>query len=212
MVRRSIERGEILKLRVLLWIGLVPYFTLASCAAPPHTIASPEPPGTTIVSFANTTDKNWTTTLSSQPSRNQAGVDGRVFAIDIYNGGGYQATELAEDLDGNLGIRGTLFSRSSRAEKFDIVPYRSDAVALIDRVAMVSYHYRNESSHAPKHVGFIAEDAPAEFVGPTRKSFNINNSLAVTMAATQELDHRIEHLEREVAELKDIIRKERTSR
>jgi hypothetical protein len=180
----------------------------AGCASVPQSLASAEAPGTAIISYPNTVDRNWTTTISSKPGYTQAGVDGRVLTVTALNGRDQYANEFTLDLDGNLGIRGTLFSRSSRYEKRDIRPYEGDAIGTLERVRMMTYHYRNEAANRPLHIGFIAEDAPDELVGPQHDSFNINNSVALNLAATQELYSEVKALRLEVDQLhKELLKR-----
>ncbi len=180
--------------------------TFAGCAGGEQRLATAQAPGAPVISYPNTYDKYWTTAVLSQPDLMQAGIDGRVLSLEVFNRQQLFATELSVDLAGNVGIRGTLFSRSSRKEKKDIHPYRDDALQLLDQVRMVSYRYTNESNSVHPHVGFIAEEAPVEFSGPKRTSLDINNSLAIDMAATKQLNSKVHTMQRQIAELQREIR------
>jgi hypothetical protein len=105
------------------------------------------------------------------------------------------------DVAGNIGILGTLSSASSRSVKKDITPYRGDPLALIRAVRFVRFRYKAEAESERTHVGFIAENTPVDLSGPHHNAFNINNSLAVNMAATQALDREIRQLQAEVRTL-----------
>lgn len=163
-------------------------------------------PGNSVVSFPNSADENWSTVLMSKPDTTQAGIDGRVLTVRVFNRTHPWADELTLDIDGNLGIRGTLYSRSSRMAKKDIMPYRDDALELLTQVPFVTYRYKNEPESAPAHIGFIAQEVPAVFSGPRHDSFNINNSIAVNMAATKELESQLNELRRQIVELKNQVR------
>lgn len=172
----------------------------------PRSLAATDPPGNAIVSFPNSPDKKFTTALLSNPDGLQAGIDGRVLTVAVFSGSAPFANEMTLDLNGNLGIRGIVASRSSRAEKKEIKKYDGDALKLLDRLQIVSYLYRNEKHSDPLHVGFIAEEAPVLFTGPQHTSFNLNNSLAINMAATQQLNAKVASLEHDVAVLQREIK------
>jgi hypothetical protein len=174
---------------------------LVSCGARPQSIASTFPPGTPIVSFPNSVDRTWTSTIQSNPYGQVSGVDGRTIMVSAIEQG--SSDDLAAlDMAGNLGIRGALSSASSRKMKKDIVPYRDDPLAVIRSVNFVRFRYKAEPESSHPHVGFIAEDTPSDLSGVGHDSFMINNSLAVNMAATQALDREVRELREEVRELK----------
>lgn len=175
-------------------------FAFTGCAEQPNVLASTEGPGTAVISYPNTYEKTWTTTLMSDPNVRVAGIDGRVLTIAVFNRE-KRTNELAVDLNGDLGVSGAILSRSSRRDKKDIQPYRQDALGLLRRVQIVAYRYKNEANSTPLHIGFIAEDAPHEFTGPHRQSFNLNNSLAITMAANKELSFEIDSMQREIDQM-----------
>ncbi len=203
--------------RLKYWIGRVAFcgafVLLAGCASGGvRTVAAADLPGNAIISYPNSLDKAFTTVLLSNPDAIQAGIDGRVLTVSVFNRQALYANELTLDINGNLGIRGIVASRSSRAEKKDIQVYRDDALDLLSRVRIVSYRYRNEGESVSPHIGFIAEDAPAQFTGPEHTSFNLNNSLSINMAATQELGAKVATLEREVTLLRAEIKSLRQRR
>jgi hypothetical protein len=180
---------------------------LTACA-PQRAVSSAAPPGTPILSYPNTEDRTWTTVLQSNPLATQAGVNGRILTISTFRHNKKYADQLAIDVNGNVGIRGSLSSLSSRTQKYDIFPYKENALNLLRNVNLVTYRYRGETNADTKHVGFIAEETPSTLSGIRRTSINLDNSIAVTMAATKQLDGenrrmqaRIDALEREVANL-----------
>jgi len=136
----------------------------------------------------------------------QAGVNGRVLMISTLHHNKTYADQLAVDINGNVGIRGSLSSLSSRAQKYDIFPYKENALDLLRNVNLVTYRYRGETNNDTMHVGFIAEDTPSALSGIRHDSINLDNSIAVTMSATKQLDDEvrrmqthIDALEREIA-------------
>jgi hypothetical protein len=86
--------------------------------------------------------------------------------------------------------------------KKDIVPYREDPLVVIRSVKFVRFRYKAEPETSLSHVGFLAEDTPAELSGLRHNSFSLNNSLAINMAATQALDEQVRQLREEVKQLR----------
>lgn len=172
--------------------------SLAACGQ--GSVHSSAPPGTPIVSFLTSPDETLNTVLYSNPDAIQAGIDGRVLTVREYQLQKPLADELTVDLDGNLGLRGAIYIRSSRKEKTNIEPYDADALDVLSRVSIVSYRYRNEHQ-SQAHIGMIAEDVPSELAGPRRQSVNVLNTLAIDVAATKELNNEVTELRREVASL-----------
>lgn len=165
-------------------------------------------PGTQIVTFPNSPDRSWYTYLEANPAAQQGGVGARTLDIGISNGS-QSIDQLAIDFNGNVGIRGTLSSPSTVKAKKDIAALRLDPLALLRKVRFISYRYRWEHEGEDLHYGFLAESTPVAFSGHKHDSFELNNSLALDMAATQQLDVRVRALEREIEELKREIAHER---
>jgi len=174
---------------------------VTSCGKP-QSLASTFEPGTPIVSFPNSVDRTWTSVVQSNPYNQVSGVDGRTVMVSALEHGSSQDL-AALDIAGNLGIRGALSSASTRKMKKDISPYLDDPLALIRSVSFVRFRYKSEPETSHRHIGFIAEDTPADLSGAKHNSFMINNSLAVNMAATQELDREVRALRAEVRRLRD---------
>jgi hypothetical protein len=156
--------------------------------------------GHPVISFPNRDDHVGTTIISSDVSAQQAGVDGQTLTISTrdLDQGTYQ---LTIDINGNMGLHGSYHSLSSRRMKKDIRDLANDPVRLLEETKIVTFRYRNEPESAPAHVGIIAEDAPVPVTDPNHRSFDLNNSLAITMAATRQLSERVEVLEARLAAL-----------
>lgn len=167
----------------------------------PQSIHSQAMPGTQVLTFPNSPDRSWYTYIESNAAAQQGGVGARTIDIGVSNGS-QAIDQLAIDFNGNVGIRGTLSSPSTKRAKKDIAPLKVDPLALLRGVRFVTYRYKWEPERGEVHYGFIAEDTPAQFSGSEHNSFEVNNSLAINMAATKELDQRIRDLEREVNTLK----------
>lgn len=170
-----------------------------------RTVSAATSPGSPIISFPNSFDAQWNTAILSQPNATQAGVDGRAFAVSIMHGTYIVQNNLMLDYDGNLGIRGVFKSVSTRNAKKDIRPYTGDALIMLRSLPISTFAYRDEPVSEPRHIGFIAENAPDVLSGRKHNSFNLNNSVGLTMAATKQLDMKVERLIHRVAKLERIL-------
>lgn len=179
---------------------------MTGCASPiARSVSAPTLPGAPVITFPNSFDAQWNTGILSQPNATQAGVDGRALTISIMHGTYITQNNLMLDFDGNLGIRGVFKSVSTRKAKTNIHPYRDDAIKTLRSVPISTFAYRGEAASEPRHIGFIAENAPVELSGPRHDSFNLNNSVGLTMAAAQQLDVRVERLQHRVNELEHLV-------
>lgn len=176
-----------------------------------QSLSSTTTPGQPIVSYPDTEDRTVTTTFLSNPNAQVSGIAGQALTITLWRG--TQPSDLFTlDANGNVGlagslaIRGNLTTVSTRTQKKDIEPFTDDPVALLRPVRIVTYRYKNEDESVAPHIGFIAEDTPSELSGPQHNQFSINNSLAVSIAAEQKLDEKVERLESEVQQLQSEIR------
>ena len=181
---------------------------LAGCSGgAPQLIDSTQPPGTPVLVFPNTTDRVWSTAFLSNAHALQSGVDGRVLAVTLFNRQRPVANELTVDFNGDLGVRGTVSSRSTLRAKKDIAPYDpARALELLRSVHVVSYRYKDEAAGEPPHVGFIAERTSSQLSGAHHDQFNLNNSIGVTMAAEKALDAQVRELQAEIRSLKAQVR------
>jgi len=193
-------------------LGFGAAILLATCACGGTAHGSDATIGTPIVFYPNNIDKSSKTVIMSSAESFLSGVDGRVLTVAVANGNTVVANDLTLDINGNMGVRGTVASRSSRSEKVGIAPFRGDALSLIQKLDMVTYHYRNEAPLTPRHIGFIAEDAPAEFSAGNHASVNLNESIGIELAATRQLSSEVKTLRAEVAALREELRLERRSK
>jgi hypothetical protein len=180
---------------------------LAGCGSTSaRSLSTTSTPGTPILTFPNSADQGWDTVVWSQPEALQAGIDGRALTVSVFHGADHIMDDLTMDFDGNVGIRGVYRSVSTRKQKWDIHPYEGDALGLLRDLPLSTFRYIGEPATATPHVGFIAEDAPAILGGPKHDSFNLNNSIGISMAATKQLDKRLDALSRRVIELEHLVR------
>jgi hypothetical protein len=187
--------------------------TSAGCGSTAaRSLSTNSQPGTPIVTFPNSYDQGWNTVVSSQPFAAQAGIDGRAFAVSIFHGADHLQDNLTMDFDGNVGIRGVYKSVSTRKEKWDIKPYDGDALELIRDLPLSTFRYNGETASETPHVGFIAENAPTILSGQKHDSFNLNNSIGISLAATKQLDRRVDVLSRRIVELERLVRQLQAAR
>jgi len=173
-----------------------------ACAPSSHgvTMSRLALPGRPAFTFANTLDRVGTTAFSSNPTTEVAGINGQVLTITAFSYDRPQ-DKLAIDLAGDVGIHGSYHSLSSRAFKKDVATYGGDAVEVLDRTRIVTFRYDDEPDTVAPHVGLLAEEAPPVLTDPARRSLDLNNALAITMAASQQLSARLNQLQRRVSEL-----------
>ena len=94
------------------------------------------------------------------------------------------------------GLSATAFTlTSSREAKEEIRPFADDALALINRIGVVSFAYREDEARR-RRVGIVAEDTDPLFSGEEQKHFDLANTLGVLVRAVQEIGGRLERLER----------------
>ncbi len=190
-------------LRYAVIAAVVVYYTvcITGCAQPdPSRVSSVALPGNPVLSFPNNADRTGSTLLLSSPASAVAGIDGRILTISAVTLNKPQ-DELTVDTYGNMGLHGSYHSLSSRSAKKQVEPLRVDALALIDHTKVVTFRLRTEPNSMGRHIGIIADDAPEELTGDHHRSFDLNNSLAVNLAATSELHSEVRRLEQQVEEL-----------
>jgi hypothetical protein len=174
-------------------------------------VRSQQLPSQAVLVFPNSVDRESTTAVRSDPQASVAGIKGPVLTISSFYGAKKSADELTIDAAGDVGVRGSIRAEGSisvvsrRSAKTDIVPFSDDPLAIIDATRIVSYAYRSDPTRS-RRIGFIAEDTPSALSGRDHDRFDMGNTLAVTMAATQRLQRRVERLERQVRVLQAALR------
>jgi hypothetical protein len=180
-------------------------------------IVSHAPPNTPIVLYPSSFDRRSTTVIESAPSTRQAGVKGNALTVTTYHGALPFADELTIDAEGNVGVRGSIRAQGSiatvshRSQKTDIRTFDEDPLALLRATTIVSYRYATEAADHDRHIGFIAEDTPSELSGAAHDRYDVTNTLAVDVAATQKLERTIIALERKVRILEARLRASRAA-
>ena len=138
-------------------------------------------------------------------SNNQVNFGGSYVSSDIWFG--YRAAgsrpKPVNYIFGGTGaaaIYGNTFTAgSSRKIKHDIEPYLKSALDVLNNVDVVSYVYNNDKDEKVR-VGFIAEDTDP-LLSIDNKHMDINTCIGVLFKAVQELDEKIEDLEKQKEEL-----------
>jgi hypothetical protein len=123
------------------------------------------------------------------------------------------ATTFNLDASGDLTIGGNLTELSDRNEKENIVPV--DSQQLLEKVASlpISEWSRKGKNGATRHVGPMAQDFYESFgLGPDERHLATVDTSGIALAAIQglhqqvkERDARIERLEAELAEIKEML-------
>jgi predicted component of type VI protein secretion system len=90
---------------------------------------------------------------------------------------------------------------SSKTVKKNIKPFKKSALGIIKKVDIVSFRYKRDEDPIPQ-IGFIAENTDPLLSGEDRKSMRINSAIGLLLKAVQELDGKIEILEKELKEIK----------
>jgi hypothetical protein len=81
---------------------------------------------------------------------------------------------------------------SSADEKDNIESLVCDATGLISRMRVVTFRYKKGGS---AHIGLIAEESPAEVLGPDGKTIMLENLVGILIKANQELAARVAKVE-----------------
>jgi sensor histidine kinase YesM len=90
---------------------------------------------------------------------------------------------------------------SSRTVKKNVKSFKKSALNIIKKINIVSFQYKESKDPIP-HVGFIAEDTDSLLSGENQDSMRLNSTIGVLLKAVQELDGKIERIEKELKEIK----------
>ena len=103
---------------------------------------------------------------------------------------------------GDVRVDGSVLESSSAALKDDVQPLAVEsAIAALNDLAPVSYHYIDDPSRA-KRLGFIAEDVPELVAQPERQRIRTMDVVALLTAVVQEQQRTIASLRDDVSTLK----------
>lgn len=95
---------------------------------------------------------------------------------------------------GNGTFTGAVYSGSARNLKRNVEDFVDNACDLLEGIKVVNYEY-NLDDPGIRRVGFIAEETNSLFSGVGRNRFDYMNTIAVLIAANQELNRRVRELE-----------------
>lgn len=105
-------------------------------------------------------------------------------------------TEVAGDLTATGTIKAAYFdSTSSREKKKDIVKSEINALQIVKDTTVVDFRFKEQTDDYI-HTGFIAEDTHERMTGPDGDAMSIADTVGVLIKAIQELNEKIEKLER----------------
>jgi hypothetical protein len=103
------------------------------------------------------------------------------------------------------GITNQWVDGSSRVAKQDIKPNEMNIGAILDKVDIVNFRYKEEAaadSNAPYHIGFIAEDTPELLSGENRDGLVTGDCIGLLLAVVKEQQSEIDRLSREIETIK----------
>ncbi len=124
-------------------------------------------------------------------------------SIILFNGE-FQLQALAGG-DNFVPCRASNFiTQSTRASKKNIREFKTSARRIIEAIKIVSFNFRTETSAkklTQKHIGFIAEDAPALVAGEAHDRMDIANCVGLLLKAVQELSADNDALKQRIARL-----------
>ncbi len=92
-------------------------------------------------------------------------------------------------VSGNNLYAGAFYQTSSRAKKTDITDFTSSALDIINKTKIVNFAYKADPT--VKHIGFIAEDTPAELATVNHDTMDIPSTIAILLKAVQELQEKL---------------------
>lgn len=110
------------------------------------------------------------------------------------------------DVNGNAYIGGQVtatgfYQSSLRSLKRDINPFTANATDILKTAQVRTFYYKSDNANI-KHIGFIADELPDEMAAPERQGVDEANTVALLVKALQEMNAKIEALEKEVQQLK----------
>jgi hypothetical protein len=126
--------------------------------------------------------------------------------------GAYTKAEIDSKLSGYAALSGATFTGgiaapsftaiSSKTVKKNIKPFKKSTLDIIKNVDIVSFKYRNDKDPVPQ-IGFIAEDTDPLLSGEDQKGMRINTAIGLLLKAVQELNEKIEMLEKNIIKMKE---------
>jgi len=135
------------------------------------------------------------------------------------------ATAVMFDAEGNVGlgtttpdyklhvigdVAATSFVNISTRDAKKNIDYldEGDKVSVLERIkniGIATYNYTGEVSNAPKRLGLIAEESPAEILSANGKGVDVYKLSTFILAGVQEQQKRIEALELKMARIEGIV-------
>ena len=88
-------------------------------------------------------------------------------------------------VSGNTIYADAFYQNSSRLLKTNIIAFDDDAIALLKRVSVVTFYYKNDTF--TPHIGFIAEDTPQELSGINQNMMDVPSVVGTLIKAVQQL-------------------------
>ena len=136
-----------------------------------------------------------TTYVGSNGGSSVAGISATV--LKIYNAGNILAMNAA----GDMGISGSYFAVSHSSHKTGIREIDFDPIDVIKRTTVRHFNYKHDPDGHEERLGLIADESPAEMMGPTQDRHDFMRTIAVLIAANKALIAKHEALEVRVKDL-----------
>lgn len=155
------------------------------------------------------TDNQISTTITNVAPKSETPIDEKEYGVAFWDNkknadtnGLHYDKDVAYD-PGNKTLTATnVNSRSSRKLKKDIEIYTKSAFDTLDKIDVVSFHFKDDITQADK-VGFIAEDSPSLVAGLNYDKMDINNCVGLLIKAVQELKEENKELRNELNAIKN---------
>jgi len=161
-------------------------------------VSSTALPGTPVITFPNVGERTTVTAIFSNPFTQVGGVGGRTLAISSITGS-KGVDLLTIDANGNLGLRGHIYSALDDRSKIDVKPYMSDALRNVAEMHVVTYRFTGEKG-VPRRIGIdVSSRSTTSGLDPAER---LERELATEIAATQQLSREVDRLRHQVALLK----------
>jgi len=162
-------------------------------------VSSTALPGTPVITFPNVGERTTVTAIFSNPFTQVGGVGGRALAVSSLTGS-KGIDLLTIDANGNLGLRGHIYSALDDRLKLDEQPYVSNALRNLADMHVVTYRFAGEKS-VPGRIGIdVSGRSASAGLAPAER---LERELATEIAATQQLSREIDRLRHQVALLKN---------
>jgi len=161
-------------------------------------VSSTALPGTPVITFPNVGERTTVTAIFSNPFTQVGGVGGRTLAISSLTGS-KGIDLLTIDANGNLGLRGHIYSALDDRSKINVRPYVGDALRNVAEMHVITYRFTGKEN-VLRRIGIdVSNQSVSSGLEPAER---LESELATEIAATQQLSREVARLRHQVALLK----------